>query len=70
MARDEDIMPAPRESNNPVFEEYQEDLSKRPIFTGRDEDRIARLESLTSKLLHRVDYLEQKIQDMDMRRQQ
>jgi len=69
MAKNEETRSAPRESNNPVFEEYQEELLMRPISTERDEDRLIRLESLTGKLLHRVESLEQKIQDLEVRRQ-
>ncbi len=69
MAKSEATQNAPRESDNPMFEEYQEELMMRPISTERDVDRLVRLESLTGKLLNRVESLEQKVQDMEMRRQ-
>lgn len=69
MAKIEETRSAPRESNNPMFEEYQEELMRRPISTERDEDRLIRLEGLTGKLLDRVESLEQKIQDLEARRQ-
>lgn len=57
-----------RESDNPIVEEYKEELLRKPISTIRDEERIIRLEGLASELLDRVESLERRIQILEERR--
>lgn len=54
-----------RESDNPIVEEFKEELLKRPSYgtasTLESEERLCRLEGLLADLLRRVDALERQV---------
>ncbi len=63
----------PRESDDPIAEEYREELLQRPSFSAQsvgrlisDEDKLARMEGLLAELLQRVDALEKRIQVLEI----
>jgi hypothetical protein len=68
MTNGEKMKGVPRESDNPIVEEYKEELLRKPIFTIRDEERIIRLEGLASELFGRIESLERRIQLLEERR--
>jgi polyhydroxyalkanoate synthesis regulator phasin len=62
----------PRESDDPIAEEFREDLLQKPSFSahsiGRlisDEDKLSRLEGCLTELLQRIDALEKRIQALE-----
>jgi polyhydroxyalkanoate synthesis regulator phasin len=63
---------APRESDDPIAEEFREELLQRPSFTAQsvgrlisDEDKLSRLEGRLTELLQRIDTLERRIQALE-----
>lgn len=68
MTNSEKMRGVPRESDNPIVEEYKEELLRTPIFTIRDEERIIRLEGLASELFGRIESLERRIRLLEERR--
>jgi hypothetical protein len=65
MTKNEDKRLIPRESDNPMIEEYKEDLLRKPSSTVRDEERLICLEGLVSELLGKVDSLERRVQILE-----
>lgn len=64
---------APRESDDPMAEEFREDILQRPSFSAQsvgrligDEDRLARMEGLVAELLQRIETLERRIQVLEI----
>jgi hypothetical protein len=68
MTKDVEKRSIPRESDNPIVEEYKEDLLRKPASTVRDEERLICLEGLVSQLLDRVESLELRIKNLEDRR--
>jgi hypothetical protein len=68
MTKSEEKKGIPRESDNPIVEEYKEDILRRPISAVRDEERLIRLEGLVSEFLDRVESLERRIKILEDRR--
>jgi hypothetical protein len=68
MTKNEEKRGIPRESDNPMVEEYKEDLSRKSSSTVRDEERLICLEGLASELLDRVESLERRIKVLEERR--
>jgi hypothetical protein len=68
MTKSEKMRGVPRESDNPIVEEYKEELLRKPIFTIRDEERIIHLEGLASELFGRIESLERRIRLLEERR--
>jgi hypothetical protein len=68
MNKNEEKRDIPRESDNPMVEEYKEDLLQKPSSTVRDEERLIYLEGLASELLGRVESLERRIKVLEERR--
>ena len=63
---------SPRESDDPIAEEFREDLLQKPSFVSqstsrliRDEDRLARMEGMLAELLQRTDALEKRVQILE-----
>lgn len=63
---------SPRESDDPIAEEFREDLLQKPSFASQsasrltsDEDRLARMEGMLAELLQRVDTLEMRVQILE-----
>ena len=56
-----------RDSDNPILEEYKEDLLNRPILIAQDEERIARLEGLLNELMDRTRSLERRMEVLEGR---
>jgi len=56
-----------RESDDPLFEEYKEELLNMPISTARDENRLAQLEARMNELITKVGSLEKRVQEMEKR---
>lgn len=65
MTKNEDKRIIPRESDNPMIEEYKEDLLRKPSSTVRDEERLICLEGLVSELVEKVDSLERRVQTLE-----
>jgi hypothetical protein len=65
MTKNEDKRLVPRESDNPMVEEYKEDLLRKPSSTVRDEERLICLEDLVSELQGKVDSLERRVQNLE-----
>jgi len=59
----------PRESDNPILEEYKEDLSHKPGYgirpAGYDDERLLRLEELLGKVQERLADLEKRIKKLE-----
>ncbi len=59
----------PRESDNPILEEYKEDLSHKPGYAfhppGKDEQRLARLEETMGEMQQRLAGLEKRIKILE-----
>ena len=59
----------PRESDNPILEEYKEDLSHKPGYAirpaGYDDERLLRLEELLGKVQERLADLEKRIKTIE-----
>ena len=59
----------PRESDNPIIEEYKEDLSHKPGYgfrpAGYDDERLLRLEELLGKVQERLEDLEKRIKNIE-----
>jgi hypothetical protein len=68
MTKNEDKRLIPRESDNPIVEEYKEDLMRKPLSTVRDEERLICLEGLVSELHGKVDSLEQRVRTLEEKR--
>jgi len=63
----------PRESDNPVLEDFKEELLRRPSFRTRsimtsDAERLARLEGLITELHQKIKSLEQRIDVIEGKR--
>ncbi|NMC09476.1 MAG: hypothetical protein GYA39_00635 [Methanothrix sp.] len=64
----------PRESDNPIVEEYKEELLTRPAYgvhpvtTGEDA-RLCRIEGLLAEMRDKVDNLERRLKALEGRRQ-
>lgn len=56
-----------RDSDNPILEQYKEDLLTRPILIAQDEERIARLEGLLNELMERTISLERRLEILEGR---
>lgn len=56
-----------RDSDNPILEEYKEDLLNRPILIAQNEERIARLEGLLNELMDRTRSLERRLEILEGR---
>jgi len=56
-----------RDSDNPILEEYKEDLLNRPITMAQNEERIARLEGLLNELMERTRSLERRVEILEGR---
>jgi hypothetical protein len=56
-----------RDSDNPILEEYKEDLLTRPILIAQSEERIARLEGLLNELMERTRSLERRLEVLEGR---
>ncbi len=58
-----------RESDNPILEEYKEDLSHKPGYgirpAGSDEERLLRLEGLLGKVQERLMDLEKRVKTIE-----
>ena len=59
-----------RESDNPIVEEYKEDLLKKPTYrvysvAADDETRISRLEGLLAELRSKIESLEGRMERME-----
>ncbi|OPY49935.1 MAG: hypothetical protein A4E48_02061 [Methanosaeta sp. PtaU1.Bin060] len=61
-----------RESDNPIVEEFKEELLRRPSYgtasTLESEERLCRLEGLLAELLRRVDALEKAVEAVTARK--
>ena len=60
----------PRESDNPIVEDYKEELLKRPSFGAApaaaiDEARLCRLEGLLAEISEKVEDLERRIKGLE-----
>jgi hypothetical protein len=62
----------PRESDNPIVEEYKEELLRRPTFGSRsplaDEERLSRLEGLLAEIHERIAALERRLEILEEKR--
>ncbi len=64
----------PRESDNPIVEEYKEELLTRPAYgihpvaTG-EEARLCRMEGLLAEMKDKVDNLERRLKALEVRKQ-
>jgi hypothetical protein len=62
----------PRESDNPIVEEYKEELLRRPTFGARsplaDEERLTRLEGFLAEMQERIAALERRLEMLEGRR--
>jgi len=56
-----------RDSDNPILEEYKEELLNRPIMVAQNEERIARLEGLLNELMERTRSLERRLEILEGR---
>ena len=65
MTKNEDKRLVPRESDNPMVEEYKEDLPRKPSSAVRDEERLICLEDLVSDLIGKVDSLERRVRTFE-----
>ena len=63
---------SPRESDNPIVEEFKDDLLSKPgysIRSGRDDDaRLSRLEKLSLETQERLQDLEKRIRELEVKR--
>lgn len=61
-----------RESDNPIVEEFKEELLKRPSYgtapTLESEERLCHLEGLLGELLQRVEALERQVEALKGRK--
>jgi hypothetical protein len=62
----------PRESDNPIVEEFKEELLRRPTFGSRsplaDEERLMRLEGLLAEMHQRIASLERRLDMLEGKR--
>lgn len=63
---------APRDSDNPIIEEYKEELLRKPTYSPRsvsqilsDEERMSHLEKLLTEINWRIDNLEKRIENLE-----
>jgi hypothetical protein len=68
MTKNEDKRLIPRESDNPMVEEYKEDLLRKPSSAVRDEERLICLEGQVSDLIGKVDSLERRVRTLEEKR--
>lgn len=68
MTKNEDKRIIPRDSDNPMVEEYKEDLLRKPSSTVRDEERLICLEGLVNELVEKVDSLERRVRTLEEKR--
>lgn len=63
--------PVPRESDNPIAEDYKEELLRRPSYgvhpIAGDDARVQRIEGLLAELLSRTEALERRVRDLEER---
>ncbi len=66
------VRPTPRESDNPIVEEYKEDLLRKPTYSPRsvsrllnEEERITRLEKLIAELSDKMAFIEKRIENLE-----
>jgi len=64
--------PTPRESDNPIVEEYKEDLLRKPIYSPRsvgrlldEEERMTRIEKLVAELGDKIASIEKRIENLE-----
>ncbi len=65
MAKKEEMRVTPRDSDNPMVEEYKEELLRKPVSTVRDEERLICLEGTVGELLEKVESLERRVQSLE-----
>lgn len=62
----------PRESDNPILEEYKEEMLRRPTFGARstlnNDERLYRMEGLLAELLQKIEVLERRIDALEGRK--
>ena len=71
--KSEDINPSravPRESDNPIIEDFKEELLKRTTYgagpvAAIDESRLCRLEGLLAELCEKVENLERRLKALE-----
>ncbi len=63
----------PRESDDPIAEEFREELLQRPSFSAQsvgrlisDEDKLARMDGLMAEMLQRIEALEKRIKILEI----
>jgi hypothetical protein len=64
--------PTPRESDNPIVEEYKEDLLRKPTYSPRsvsrlldEEERMTRVEKLVAELGDKIASIEKRIENLE-----
>ncbi len=61
----------PRESDNPIVEEYKEDMLRKPTYGTRptldNEERLCGLEGILAELMQKVEALERRIDALERR---
>ena len=61
----------PRESDNPIVEEYKEDMLKKPTYRARssldDEERLCRMEALLAEIRQKAEDLEKRVKALEAR---
>ncbi len=61
----------PRESDNPIVEEYKEDMLHKPTYGARptldNEERLCSLEGQLAELMQRIEALERRVMALDDR---
>jgi hypothetical protein len=64
--------PSPRESDNPIVEEYKEELLRKSTYSPHsvsqllsEEERLAHLEDMLSDIKCRIDDIERRINDLE-----
>lgn len=61
----------PRESDNPIVEEYKEDMLKKPTYRARpsldDEERLCRMEALLAEICQKAEDLEKRVKALEAR---
>jgi hypothetical protein len=70
--KSEEITPSkkvPRDSDNPIIEEYKEDLLNKPSYSIRpaadDEARLCRLEGILAEMQEKLDDLDKRIKAIE-----
>jgi hypothetical protein len=61
----------PRESDNPIVEEYKEDMLKKPTYGARpsldNEERLCHMEALMAEIRQKTEDLEKRIKALEAR---